>query len=237
MNRKNHAFTLIELLVVICIIFILAGMLLPALSSTRDMAKKTFCQNNMKTICQAALLYADDSNDFFPPFKFGSGMAGESWMGLLCSRLGCGKCSAGTLYSMPALVCPMRKLPLNGFWRQHYAMNSSISGYHRVTNGVLQILWGDGREYYSVQRTKIKSPSRSFLFCENRYGQPGPALDSANPYVAQWSPDLLYFRFEGYGHNGKGNWGMADGHIETWNHQQMLDNVAHSSTVPNQMYE
>jgi prepilin-type N-terminal cleavage/methylation domain-containing protein/prepilin-type processing-associated H-X9-DG protein len=56
-------FTLIELLVVIAIIAILMAILMPALRSAKDHARRVHCVSNVRTLVTAWLMYQDDNDN------------------------------------------------------------------------------------------------------------------------------------------------------------------------------
>lgn len=68
-NRGRRAFTLVELLVVIAIIGILVALLLPAVQSAREAARRTQCQTNMKNLALACLNYHDSRKQMPPGIK------------------------------------------------------------------------------------------------------------------------------------------------------------------------
>ena len=65
LRRWTSAFTLIELLVVIAIIAILAAMLLPALASAREKARRSACTNNLNQMSKATEMYLSDYGGYF----------------------------------------------------------------------------------------------------------------------------------------------------------------------------
>lgn len=142
-NRKA-SFTLIELLVVMAIIAILAAMLLPALSNSRDRAKSVQCVSNVKQMGVATSSYTIDSEDYVPPAQIrgwtsmGNGFSYNSiWIYFLNPYLTGGKAwDGGRVMTSKVLFCPAGETEVyswNSYRFSSYMYNSHIGNSDYAT--------------------------------------------------------------------------------------------------------
>jgi prepilin-type N-terminal cleavage/methylation domain-containing protein len=137
MNTSRHGLTLLELLIVISIIGVLLQILLPAVEVSREAARQTVCQNNLRQIGLAVLNH-ESTQHFLPTAGWGWGWIGDpdrgvgknqagSWCYQLLPYLegneihdigkgttGDAKYDALTVMAatpLPLLYCPSRRLP------------------------------------------------------------------------------------------------------------------------------
>ena len=80
-TKERMEFTLVELLVVVAVIAILMGLLLPALNTAKETARRSVCASNLHQLGQWFQCYSDDFNEcvvWIPP-------TGGSWVYTMCN--------------------------------------------------------------------------------------------------------------------------------------------------------
>lgn len=145
---KHHAFTLIELLVVIAIIGVLIALLLPAVQSAREAARRIQCTNNLMQLILATQNYAS-AHEVFPP-----GVIDDPGSGPIPS-FPIGKHYGWATQILPFLEEQNIFAKLNFDTGLYAAANSTI----RMVEKRVFLCPSDGRHFFGGMGTTTASPS------------------------------------------------------------------------------
>jgi prepilin-type N-terminal cleavage/methylation domain-containing protein/prepilin-type processing-associated H-X9-DG protein len=227
-HKKEIGFTLIELLVVIAIIGILASLLLPALKTARETAKKIKCTSNLKQVGVANFNYCGDYDGYVPAATYGSKsdfIYPNGWTFTADSGhftpirylayngyiKGFEETATKALQETPVTTCPSfwPKYPIEVWAPASNLSNAGNIGYKGggayAFNSHLDRTIGLGYDARMKKFFKVPRPSQRFIYGEGVSGQ-GRITSSFEPstpgYEIWW------------GHNNTANFLYCDGHAE-----------------------
>ena len=211
-ENKNNCFTLIELLVVIAIIVILAGMLLPALSKSRERAKAIACTSNMKQVFNGLSMYVNDYNGWLPRTywhcEYATSIVG--YLGISSYA----EWGGAPYYKQPKTVlhCPAADTSITGsvnYYGPSYAVTMKWPGSGGQTNGCWIYLEGWDLPRPSQKLNKIVSGSAILAdmnWVLNDHGFAGVQI-----FYGDYT--LTSSTAPGFKHNYGSNFLFTDGHV------------------------
>lgn len=230
-RTAQEGFTLIEALVVAGIIAILAGLILPALSSAKSRGYTVVCLNNQRQLALAWNLYAED-RDGYLPYNYGItdteytiasgkfynwannvmswGLEPDNTNEVQLARGGLGPYCSGVV---SPFRCPSDRVlsvaQRDAGWRERtrtYSMNAMLGyagGYTKFGTNINNPKY---KQYFKLP--EITNPSGIFVFIDEHPDSIRDGYFLAKPGTGFW------FDLPAAYHNNGANVAFADMHIE-----------------------
>jgi prepilin-type processing-associated H-X9-DG protein len=222
-----NLFTLLELLIVISVIAILVGLLLPALSLAKEMARKISCVNNLKSLSLANQSYTVDYKVFCPARSSGIMSNGMQCLAYRSSSTAPWDSSVGTMseYIKDAeksarctsdkYLTPQSQPYIYGYNWYGIGSNHYLTGYastwnlgssmrpEQIASPELTVEFGDCAHYSGGQ---LKEDSQLNL----PYSISNATQDKLRTKKPTATTNFAKFQFR---HIGSANISWADGHV------------------------
>ena len=202
---RQYGFTLIELLVVIAIISILASILFPVFSRARAKGRQAACISNVRQICMAITMYAQDYDESIVrgDADWNPATTGDQWYNALHTYT----------RNRQILYCPDRKDSGPG-----YGLNWLASGVGEGTfwDSASKILIADAPPECIVGDGKVSTSGR--WWCND----PGNDVHAGSTFGTGAQDNSFLGNGFPQRHNGGVIYGFADGHCK-WGREEQLD--------------
>jgi len=229
-HTDRGAFTLIEMLAVIAVIALLLGILLPALTITKQKSKQLVCQSNLRQLIVANNCYADDNNGSYvraAPAIFAVNK--HRWYGVRENTTEPFDRAKGPLAPYlkgQNLNCTakvnFKKVPPS---QDDYDEGSGGYGYNIIYIG--SVIWSNEYEDESLEtaakNTNVRQSSQTLMFADTAMAQsdyyteysfamPRYFVANGEPVInTGWDPDpSIHFR-----HRNQANIGWVDGSVDS----------------------